>query len=47
MRKEAILLWLAFGIQVLGLRKIYANSLGADRTTITLNKELGFLSTQS
>lgn len=42
MRKEAILLWLAFGMQVLGLRKIYVNTLGTDKTTITLNKELGF-----
>lgn len=47
MRKEAILLWLAFGIQSLGLRKIYANTLDADRNTITLNKELGFLSEQT
>ena len=41
-KKEAIMLWLAFGIKVLGLRKIYTNILSTDRNTITMNEEIGF-----
>lgn len=41
-REEAIMLWLTFGITVLGLRKIYTHTLSTDSNTITLNEEFGF-----
>lgn len=36
------MLWLTFGIMVLGLRKIYTHALSTDSNTIILNEELGF-----
>jgi len=41
-KEEAIMLWLTFGIMVLGLRKIYTHALSTDSNTIILNEELGF-----
>ena len=40
--KEATILWLKYGIQVLGLRKIYLNTLNTNIRNIKLNEELGF-----
>jgi len=40
--KEASALWLRYGLGVLGLRKIYLNTLGTNLRNIRINEELGF-----
>ncbi len=40
--KEASKLWLAYGTKVLGLNKIYINTLEANINNISLNRQLGF-----
>lgn len=40
--KEAIRLWIQYGIEGLGLKKIYLNTLDTNIRNIKLNKELGF-----
>lgn len=40
--KEASRLWIHYGTQVLGLRKIYLNTLDTNIRNIKLNEELGF-----
>jgi RimJ/RimL family protein N-acetyltransferase len=40
--KEASILWIRYGIEGLGLRKIYLNTLNTDLRNIKLNEELGF-----
>jgi len=40
--KEASKLWLAYGTKVLGLNKIYINTLEANISNISLNRQLGF-----
>lgn len=40
--KEATRLWIQYGIDVLGLKKIYLNTLNTNIRNIKLNKELGF-----
>jgi RimJ/RimL family protein N-acetyltransferase len=40
--KESTRLWIRYGIEVLGLRKIYLNTLDTNIRNIRLNEELGF-----
>jgi len=40
--KESTRLWIHYGIEVLGLRKIYLNTLDTNIRNIKLNEELGF-----
>ena len=40
--KESTRLWIQYGIEVLGLRKIYLNTLDTNIRNIKLNEELGF-----
>jgi RimJ/RimL family protein N-acetyltransferase len=40
--KEATMLWIQYGINNLGLRKIYLNTIENNIRNLTLNKELGF-----
>ncbi len=40
--KQASALWIQYGIQNLGLRKIYLSTLETDLRNIRLNEELGF-----
>jgi RimJ/RimL family protein N-acetyltransferase len=40
--KEASMLWIHYGINNLGLKKIYLNTIENNIRNITLNKELGF-----
>ena len=40
--KEASKLWIQYGVQKLGLRKIYLNTLDTNARNIRINKELGF-----
>lgn len=40
--KEATILWLKYGFQTLGLKKIYLNTLNTNIRNIKLNEELGF-----
>jgi RimJ/RimL family protein N-acetyltransferase len=40
--KEASVLWIEYGLDGLGLRKIYLNTLNTDIRNIKLNEELGF-----
>ncbi len=40
--KEATMLWIRYGINNLGLKKIYLNAIENNIRNLTLNKELGF-----
>ncbi len=40
--KEATMLWIQYGINNLGLKKIYLNTIENNIRNLTLNKELGF-----
>ena len=40
--KEATMLWIQYGINNLGLKKIYLNTIENNIRNVTLNKELGF-----
>ena len=40
--KEATMLWIRYGINNLGLKKIYLNAIENNIRNVTLNKELGF-----
>ncbi len=40
--KRATTLWIQYGVETLGLRKIYLNTLETDLRNIRLNEELGF-----
>ena len=40
--KEAAMLWIQYGINNLGLKKIYLNTIENNIRNLTLNKELGF-----
>ena len=40
--KEASLLWIKYGLTILGLKKIYLNTLNTNLRNIKLNEELGF-----
>jgi len=40
--KEASALWIRYGLEVLGLRKIYLSTLETDLRNIRLNEDLGF-----
>lgn len=40
--KEATMLWIQFGINNLGLKKIYLNTIENNIRNLTLNRELGF-----
>jgi RimJ/RimL family protein N-acetyltransferase len=40
--KEATMLWIEYGLNTLGLKKIYINTIESDIRNITLNRELGF-----
>jgi len=40
--KEATMLWIQYGVNNLGLKKIYLNTIENNIRNVTLNKELGF-----